>query len=172
LLKNHSKANRGKSAQQFVAAVVEIYNAKGWAAIQEIPTPIHPSANGFFYAKKSTVDFVGLAFGKHVDFDVKSTKERTSFPLANIEEHQYKWLELAYGQGSVSFILVNFEKLREWYIVPFLMLARRWKEWKDGGRASIPTEDLRLEAIPVREGGRTGLDFLEFLRGKSLAKAR
>lgn len=162
--KNHSKANRGKAAQEFVAAVVERYNAKGWAAIQEIAVPISPSADGFYFSKKSTVDFVGLAYNRHVDFDVKSTKERTRFPLANIGQHQYDWLEKSYMQGSESFILVNFEKLHEWYVVPFPMLKKYWEAWKAGGRASIPIGDFRLDAIAVKEGGRTGLDFLEFIR--------
>jgi len=160
---SNSHSNRGMEAQNFVFDVVEIYNSKGWAAIQEIAVPTIHTNSGFYYNRKSTVDFVGLAYNKHVDFDVKSTKERTRFPLANIEQHQYNWLEMSRNQGSNSFILVNFSKLNEWYVLTFDILKGYWERWKAGGRASIPIADLRIDAIPVREGGKTGLDFLEFL---------
>lgn len=169
-IKNYSKANRGKAAQQFVAEIVERYNRKGWAAIQEIAVPVTVTGNCAFFSKKSTVDFVGMAYNKHVDFDVKSTKERTRFPLSNVEQHQYEWLEKSWEQGSESFILVFFEKLSEWYVVTFPMLKLYWEEWLNGGRASIPIEDMRLYAMPVREGGKTGLDFLEIVRSNENSK--
>ena len=161
---SNSHSNRGMDAQNFVSDVVNIYNSKGWAAIQEIAVPIVHSRKGFAYGRKSTVDFVGLAYNKHVDFDVKSTRERTRFPLANIEQHQYNWLEMSRNQGSNSFILINFVKLNEWYVLTFSILKEYWERWKTGGKASIPIADLRMDAISVREGGKTGLDFLEFLK--------
>lgn len=167
-IKNLSKANRGKAAQSFVAEVVEWYNNKGWAAIQEIAVPTTIVDNRAFFSRKSTVDFVGLAYNRHVDFDVKSTKECTRFPLANVEFHQYQWLEKTWEQGSESFLLIFFEKISEWYVVTFPMLQLYWKDWEQGGRASIPIEDMRLYAIPIREGGKTGLDFLEFVRDSAV----
>lgn len=159
-----SYANRGMGSQLLVASAVELYNKQKVACIQEIDTPKTILKDGGFYKKKSTVDFIGIAYTLPVAFDVKSTRITTRFDLNLISEHQFVFLNNFHEQGGVSFILLNMVLLKEWYVLPFLMLKRHWIEAERGGKKSIPYEVLKKEAIFIKEGGRTGLDFLEFIK--------
>jgi recombination protein U len=154
-------ANRGKRSESLVEHVIDKYNKWGHSIIQKVSTPITiTEGGGFTYGGKSTVDFIGIAYFRAIAFDVKKTEFETRFPLSNVKNHQYEFLKKYHQQRGISFLLVEFEKLHEWYIVPFLMLER-W--WSNPERKSIPYEAFQKEAIKVNEGGRTGLDFLEFI---------
>jgi len=155
-------ANRGKQSETFIEQVIDCYNSLGHTIIQKIPVPITiTKGGGFSYKRKSTVDFIGFAYKRGVAFEVKKTEFTTRFPLSNISQHQYQFLKKCYLQDQYAFLLVEFEHLEEWYVVPFTMLERWWN-LKD--RKSIPYEAFLTEAISVSKGGKTGLDFLDFIR--------
>lgn len=92
-----SQANRGRSFEQLIEHSNKQYQTKGKALIQKVPTPWKVIRRGkqivsAHPAEKSTVDFVGVADGKAIAFDAKSTRELTRFPLSNIEVHQMVFL--------------------------------------------------------------------------------
>lgn len=165
-----SYANRGMSFEHLIEHANAQYRAKGWALVQKVATPWKIIRRGkqivsAFPEKKSTVDFIGVANGKAIAFDAKSTRERTRFPLSNIEEHQMFFLEQFHNQGGHAFILVEYVKFNEVYLIPFLRLRDYWNTAMMGGRKSIPYEEMIL--FPrIRSGRGIVLDYLAAIKQK------
>ncbi len=65
----------------------------------------------FAVAKDQTdfVDFCGVYNGKAICFELKSTKNKTSFPFSNIKESQIKFLDMWEECGGMGFYLIRFE---------------------------------------------------------------
>ncbi|MBC8436913.1 Holliday junction resolvase RecU [bacterium] len=81
------------------------------ALILKVPTPIIYTAKGLI-AKPSTVDYTGVVEGgQFLAFDAKETKIKTSFPLANIHDHQLQYLEYVEDLGGIAFFLIHFKEL-------------------------------------------------------------
>lgn len=160
-----SHANRGRAFEQIVEYANKQYAAKGWALIQKVPTPWRVVRRGKHIVsahpeKKSTVDFVGLANGRAIAFDAKSTRERTRFPLSNIEHHQMQFLKSFQDQGGQAFILVEFVKLNETYLIPFNNLLDYWNTAAEGGRKSIPYTDM-IDFPQIKSDRGIALDYLK-----------
>ncbi len=49
--------------------------------------------------------------GRYIDFEAKETKNKTSFPIKNIHEHQVKHLEQCLNHGGIAFIIIYFSTL-------------------------------------------------------------
>lgn len=121
-------SNRGMFLEEMVEQANAHYNALGLAVIHKIPTPwkvqrkYSPFSKQYqisnaFPEKKATVDFGGTAQKWSIWFDVKATKNKLSFPLANIHKHQRDYLESVALQGGKAFILIHSEVLeRTWLI--------------------------------------------------------
>lgn len=158
------KANLGRAFEMAVEVSNAYYQKKGWAVIQKVPTPWTVQRRGkqiisAFPEKKSTVDFVGVANGLAIAFDAKSTKNRTNFPLQNIEQHQMMFLQRFHEQGGRAFFLIEFAVFRETYLVPFAAMMRYWEAALGEGRKSIKYEDMLL--YPKIENSRgIPLDYL------------
>lgn len=158
---NISRSKRGMRSQAVIAEAVRRYNRLGRACIQEIEVPKTITKNGSFYREKSTVDFVGIGYNRPVAFDVKSTRNRTRFDLDMVKGHQYEYLRRFHQQGGVAFVLLHMVKHNEWFLIPFTELESYTETARNGGRQSIPYRDLKWKMPMLKEGGRTGLDFLE-----------
>lgn len=158
---NVSPSKRGMLSQSIVAEAVKRYNRLGRACIQEIEVPKTIAKNGSFYREKSTVDFVGIGYNRPVAFDVKSTRCRTRFDLNLVKEHQFEYLSRFHEQGGIGFVLLHMIKHNEWYVIPFKVLEQYMEMAQNGGRQSIPYEEMRIGLPMITEGGKTGLDFLE-----------
>ncbi|TGA99452.1 hypothetical protein E4665_03770 [Sporolactobacillus shoreae] len=71
------------------------WNTRESRSFRRSPTPFEPirDKRGNFSklipAKKSTVDFISCLNGRGLAFDAK----RTRFPLANVHEHQVRYLK-------------------------------------------------------------------------------
>lgn len=117
--------NRGMAFESIIEATNEYYKDNGLALIRKIPTPVKVLKIGDkgniekgFYEKKSALDFNGvLKGGVHIDFDTKETKNKTSFPLGNISEHQMEYMKEVELFGGISFLLVSFRVHEECYIL-------------------------------------------------------
>ena len=163
-----SYANRGRSFEQIIEYANVQYKLKGWGLIQKVPTPWRVLRKGkqiisAHPERKSTVDFVGVANGKAIAFDAKSTRERTRFPLSNIEQHQMDFLKQFYDQGGKAFILLEFVKFNETYLIPFDSLLEYWNKAMTGGRKSIPYSDM-INFPLVRSNRGIVLDYLAAAR--------
>jgi recombination protein U len=160
-------ANRGKALQMLIDKTNQIYKLKGWAVVDEIPIPITITEDNGRYIKgfkknKSTVDYVGIAHGKGIAFDAKSTRETTRFPLANVHEHQVEYLIRYKDQGGQAFFLIEFEKHREFYYVPISFFTPYWESAKKGGRKSIPYQEIKMNCNQICPGRGVALDYLQF----------
>jgi recombination protein U len=124
------------------------------ALILKIPVPLELTAKGLV-AKQSTVDYSGtLQGGLSIDYDAKESESKTSFPLANIKEHQLNYLKLKDQLGGIAFFMIHFKKVypNEVYITPVKFIDTYWKDafFKDG-RKSIPLKNFKKEWLTTVE---------------------
>ena len=114
------------------------------ALILKVPVPILMTAKGLV-AQQSTVDYTGLiAGGSFLAFDAKETQSKTSFPLANIHQHQLIYLEYVKELGGISFFMIHFKFVHETkaFITPISLVQ---KYWYGNERKSIPLGDFKEE---------------------------
>ena len=121
------------------------YRKSKKALIQKVPTPILYTRKGLI-AQQSTVDYTGILAprGQGIAFDAKETKNKTSFPLANIHQHQLNFLELFEALGGIAFFLIHFKSLysNRAFKTPLSLVQKYW----DGEeRKSIPLSDFKEE---------------------------
>lgn len=163
-------ANRGQSFERLIEATNNQYYHKGQATIQKVPVPWKvfydrkTKRSRAIPEKKSTVDFIGIVNGRGIAFDAKSTREHTRFPLSNISEHQFKFLKRWKDNGGISFILVEFAKKQEVYMLPFAMLETWWEKAQNGGRKSIPYDYFLMHCDLVKSKNGILLDYLSLVR--------
>jgi len=88
-----------------------LYRKDARALILKVEVPIIITRKGLV-AKQSTVDYTGtLKGGKSIAFDAKETQTKTSFPLANIKEHQLAYLSFQQKLGGIAFFMIHFKKV-------------------------------------------------------------
>ena len=121
------------------------YRKKKEALILKVPVPIIMTRKGLI-AQQSTVDYTGLINGgTYIAFDAKETLSKTSFPLANIKQHQLVYLELVRDLGGIAFFFIHFKNLHpdQAFITPIYLINHYWSG--KGGRKSIPISDFKSE---------------------------
>jgi recombination protein U len=161
-------ANRGKYLEEWIEHTNQVYNNKGLAIINKIPTPwkiqrkFSPftkqySISGAFPEKKSTVDFGGTASKQSIWFDVKTTTNRTSFPLSNVYGHQLEYLQKVDEQGGKAFILIHFKVYERTFLI---WIDQLMKFRAESGRKSIPITWLEDYCEEVKKGQGVMLDYL------------
>lgn len=123
-----STSNRGNALEEDINLSNQYYLAHDIAVVHKKPTPIqvvkvdYPSRNKAkiteaYYRRASTTDYNGIYNGRYLDFEAKETKNKTSFPLSSIHEHQIKHLESVIRHGAIAFFIIRFTTLDETYLV-------------------------------------------------------
>ena len=56
---------------------------------------------------QSTTDYNGVYKGKYIDFEAKSTRKTSSFPLANISFHQIEHLKQVIKHNGIAFFIIE-----------------------------------------------------------------
>lgn len=161
---------RGSTLEAMVNLTIERYREDGLAVIQKIPTPITPMTIDketrhitlAYFDAKSTVDYIGAVQGIPVCFDAKECKADT-FPLANIHEHQFRFMEDFEQQEGIAFLLLFFTVRDEMIYLPFRDLKHFWERAAAGGRKSFLYAELDKDYV-IREGGGTPAHFLPLLQ--------
>lgn len=155
----NSRGLRGSTLEDLINFTNETYRNKGIALIQKIPTPIKPinidkttrHITLAYFEQKSSVDYVGVVQGIPVCFDAKECNKDT-FPLQNIHEHQYRFMQEFEKQNAISFILLFFTEKNEMYYVPFRDITMFYERAKNGGRKSIRYDEIdktyRINSTP------------------------
>ncbi len=140
---------RGEELEELILASNLFYQKHRVARIDKAPTPIKvvhvdegTKIKEAYFEKKSTVDFYGIVQGHFIVFDAKQTMTN-SLPLQNIHHHQIEYMNDVEEQGGISFLLVEFSKLKRYFLLPYEVLSDYYINSKNGGRKSIP-----LEAFP------------------------
>lgn len=164
-----SAKNRGMSLENDINISNEYYIENDIAVITKRPTPINVVKVDYsrgalitqaYFEHQSTTDYNGVFKGKYLDFEAKSTNNKTSFPLNNITPHQIVHLERVIRHGGIAFFIIEFNHLNEYYLLDASYVIDFIKNQK---RKSIPIEDIRKNGHLIKQGVRPRLYYLEIV---------
>lgn len=161
------KNTSNKIGSTFEAKLIRVFNKyrkEGKAYIIKIPSEVtiirkgSRIVNAIYRQKSDCLDFLGLMpDGKGIVFEAKTTKNKTSFPLSNIQEYQYQLADELLRYVQSVFYIVEFRELNEIYLVH----SKKIKEFiNNNERKSIPIDWFRKNenAILMED-----LDILKYL---------
>ena len=144
-----SRGLRGSLLEEMINYTNEDYRNRRLALIQKVPTPITPvnidaesrHITLAYFDQQSTVDYSGAVQGIPVCFDAKECKTDT-FPLANVHEHQIRFMEDMENQQGISFLIIWYTERQEAYYLPFRDLKRFYERMLKGGRKSFTFDEI------------------------------
>lgn len=172
LKKNY--ANRGMTLEEDINATNTFYLESNLAVIHKKPTPVqivnvnYPRRSAAvitegYFKQASTTDYNGVYREKYVDFEAKETKNKTSFPLANIHEHQVNHMKQVVQHGGICFLIIRFAVLAETYYLPAVKLFPHWHNKENGGRKSIPYQAIKQEGYYIPFHYQKRVDYLAII---------
>ncbi len=171
---NQTFSNRGMTLEEDINQTNQYYLDTNQAVIHKKPTPVqivkvnYPKRSAAviteaYFKQASTTDYNGLYRNRYVDFEAKETKLKTSFPLANIHEHQIKHMEAILKHGGISFIIIRFAVHDETYYLEASKLLTYWYEKEKDGRKSIPYTKIQEEGHLIPFKYQTRVDYLKII---------
>lgn len=161
--------NRGLDFEDAINQTNEYYKEKGLCLVTKRPTPIKivkvdyskgAKITEAFFETQSTTDYNGVYKGKYLDFEAKSTRSKTSFPLANIPPQQIEHLKNVIFHKGIAFFLINLHCFNKTYLIDATIVIDYYENRQ---RASIPFKDLEEKGYLVKESYRPRLDYLSIL---------
>lgn len=162
-----SVKNRGKDLEALVIQSNHVYRMRQEALIHQAHAEVKTIRGrkgqivNAFHKGKAGLDFYGIADGNYITFDTKQTANKTSFPLGNIEHHQYNTVVETDKAGGIAFLLVRFSYWGETYYLSAEQL-RHW--WTQKERKSIPYQWFVDNCKVVRSQSAAALDWLSVVR--------
>lgn len=162
-----SAANRGMNLEESINISNDFYVEQGRALITKRPTPINVVKVDYtkgarivdaYFEKQSTTDYNGIYKSKYLDFEVKSTKSKTAFPLANISKHQIEHLKRVNKLNGISFFIIQFEIYNEVYLLDGTYVI---DFYENGNRKSIPYSIIKEKGILIKQGYMPRLYYLD-----------
>lgn len=168
--KSFSHGNRGMSFENDINETNEYYKENGLCLITKRPTPINvvevnydhgPIITNAYFEKQSTTDYNGVYKGRYIDFEAKSTRKKTSFPLANITKHQIAHLKNVIYHNGIAFFIIEFSMLDEVYLLPASYVI---DFYENGSRKSIPYESIKKFGERIKKAYRPRLDYLQVIK--------
>ncbi len=140
---------RGSAFESLINSTNEYYRKNELALVQKIPTPITPLKfdgerkliTEAYFEKDSTVDYIGVVQDIPVCFDAKECNSDT-FPMQNIHEHQYRFMEDFEKQGGVAFILILFTDRNDMYYLRFRELKIYYERMAEGHPKNFKYNEL------------------------------
>lgn len=144
-----SRGLRGSTLEELINRTNEQYREQGLALIQKVPTPITPinidketrHITLAYFDHKSTVDYIGAVQGIPVCFDAKECKTDT-FPLANVHEHQIRFMKDFEKQQGIAFLLLFYSSRDIYYYLRLEELLRFCARAEAGGLRRIHFDEL------------------------------
>lgn len=168
-VKNYGYKNRGMWLENIINESNSFYEWQDRALIYKKPTPIkvlkvsYPDRkstviNKAVFSSISTLDYNGIYKGKYIEFDAKECKNKTSFPLANIQEHQMNYIKNVVRHGGIVFLIIfmndKFLLLKGEDLIKFV---------NNNTRKSIPIDELMNISYIIKEKYNPRLDYLEIV---------
>ena len=155
----NSRGLRGSTLEELVNRTNEQYREMGLALIQKIPTPITPinfdkdtrHITLAYFEQKSTVDYIGAVQGIPVCFDAKESRSDT-FPMANIHDHQVRFMQDFEKQKGIAFILIYYTERDMMYYLTLSKLLEFRKRAENGGLKRFKFEELDPEFFIPKKG--------------------
>jgi len=164
-----SRANRGMNLEEDLNISNQYYTDKDQALITKRPTPINVVKVNYargakitdaYFEKQSTTDYNGVYRGRYLDFEAKSTKFKTSFPLGNITAHQISHLQGVIRHGGIAFFIIRFEFFEETYL---LDASHVIAAFEGGARKSIAYEMFKKCGHLIKKGFIPRLFYLDIV---------
>ena len=158
--------NRGLDFEDAINQTNEYYKEKGLCLVAKRPTPIKivkvdyskgAKITEAFFETQSTTDYNGVYKGKYIDFEAKSTKNKASFPLANITTHQIEHLKNVLFHGGIAFFIIEFVEHQETYLLDAKFVIEYFEH---GSRKSIPYEEIKKIGHLIKRSYLPRLDYL------------
>ena len=145
----NSRGLRGSTLEDMVNRTNEWYLEKNLALMQKIPTPItpvrmdkeHRQITLAYFDQRSTIDYIGAVQGIPVCFDAKECAT-DRFPLANVHEHQIRFMKEFEEQDGIAFLLIYFKAKDTFMYLPYAKLDRFWRRMEEGGAKHFKYEEL------------------------------
>lgn len=159
-------ANRGMGLEMLLNYTNQVYLQKDLAVVNKRPTPVKivktkgTRVLSAFLEAPSTVDYEGVYLGHSLQFEAKSTKERTRFPLTNFHQHQIDHLRACRKSGAITFAIIEFASRNEAFWVPSGEIEKAWESAHHGGRKSIPYEEFEFGGWLIPHSRGVPLDYL------------
>lgn len=169
--KNINYGNRGMNLEHDLNETNQYYLTNNKAIIYKKPTPIkivdvsYPSRKEAVIKKAyfqipSTTDYNGVYKGKYIDFEAKETISNTSFPLANIHQHQIEHLIKISEHQGIAFLIVRFSRLNKTFLLTIEKLILFLEKYK---KKSIPLVFFETEGFIINEKFIPRLDYLAII---------
>lgn len=161
-------ANRGMDLESIINDTNDYLRDNDLALIYKKPTPIGISKVSYndnklsidkaYFANKSTLDYNGLYNGKYVEFEAKSTNNKTSFPLANIHEHQINHIRKVILHKGIVFLIIRINDLI------YMISGSKFLYYIDNyNRKSIPYSYIEDNSILLKYNYIKGLNYIEYI---------
>lgn len=171
---NQSFSNRGMTLETDINVTNQYYLDMNRAVIHKKPTPVqivkvnYPKRSAAvitegYFKQAATTDYNGLYKHKHIDFEAKETKNKTSFPLANFHEHQINHIQSIIDHGGISFIIIRFTLFNETYLVKADKVLAYWANQLSGGRKSIPYDNIKNNGFLIPFKYQARVDYLSIV---------
>lgn len=171
----HSKieyGGRGMTLENDIERSNQFYMKQRRAVIHKKPTPVqvvhvdYPKRSQAvikeaYFRTPSTTDYNGVYKGYHIDFEAKETKNKTSFPLQNIHEHQVMHMSRVLDQGGIVFLLIRFKVFDDVYLLPFKNFLPFWERYLQGGKKSISVEEIQENSYYIPYQYQPRLNYLD-----------
>lgn len=154
---------RGMRLEEEIDKSNEYFRLENIAVIHKKPTPVqivdvdYPKRQKAvikeaYFRKPSTTDYNGVYDGYYIDFEAKETKNKTSFPLNNIHDHQVSHMEQVLNQKGICFLLIKFSYHDSVFLLPFRKFMVYWDRYKSGGKKSITLKEIENDGylIPIQ----------------------
>ena len=164
-------SSRGMGLENILNQTNELYRLQKRAVIHKKPTPIqvvkvnYPARSAAqiteaYFRQASTTDYNGVYKGRYIDFEAKETKNKTSFPLKNIHEHQLEHMKECCEQGGIAFVIFYFSSLKEYYLLEYKWIEQFVHD-SSKKRQSIPLTYIKEHGQPIELSLQMTLNYLD-----------
>ncbi|WP_228086190.1 Holliday junction resolvase RecU [Mammaliicoccus lentus] len=174
---NYSKiqyGKRGMNLEEEIDKSNQFYRLEEIAVIHKKPTPVqivdvdYPKRQKAvikeaYFRKPSTTDYNGIYQGYYIDFEAKETKNKTSFPLNNIHDHQVYHMNQILKQKGICFLLIKFSYHDSVFLLPFRKFMVYWDRYKSGGKKSITKQEIERDGYLIPYQYRPRIDYIKIV---------
>lgn len=161
-----SASNRGMGLEDDINRTNQYYKEKDLCLITKRPTPINVVRVDYskgakiinaYFEKQSTTDYNGVYKSRYIDFEAKSTRLKTSFPLSNIPPQQIEHLKGVIRHGGIAFFIIEFATIDR---VFFLDAQKVIDFIKKDEKQSLPLNYIEENGREIKRGYMPRLDYL------------
>ncbi|MDV3166937.1 MAG: Holliday junction resolvase RecU [Vigna little leaf phytoplasma] len=170
--KNHKKKNLGMILEKDINNSNSFYQQEKKALIFKNAVPIqivkveYPKRQKAkiveaYYRLNSLPDYHGIYKNRYLSFDVKQTENTKYFSLNNISAHQINYLKQIQDFGGISFLIIYFKKLNEYFYLPIDFLISYYVD--ESNKKNIPYYIFKKYLWNIPFGYRPRIDFLQIV---------